>query len=267
MAKFISECNLKDIVDVLLIDKRCSWEKKEFIGHGKYGDVFLLCCDDGKTCDYVLKVIKRKSDISAESFKKHIVNEVNMQVKFANLEYAPKVYRVSYCDHEAVIIMDKLDTDVSKYLTSRRVDPSEILYMKSSFKSLITDAFSKGLVHDDLNAGNLGIVLDKNGRFSKAMLIDFGKSRMVQRFDDIDDILDGIDMTFNLVMNTKKNETMRRPPSIEKRKMMKSRIMRQFVDDDDDDEVLPVKQSKKPIKKRGGMFGDDDDDMLSFPEL
>jgi serine/threonine protein kinase len=238
---------MKDVVDVLLIDKGCSWEKKEFIGNGKYGDVFLLCCDDGSMkCDYVLKVIKRKSDISVDSFKIQLLNEVDMQNIFSSLGYAPKVYRLSYCDHEAVIIMDKLDTDVSKYLASRIVDPSELLAIKSSFKSMIKDAFSKGFVHDDLNAGNLGLELDKNGMFSKALLLDFGKARMVESFDDIDDILEGIDMTFKYALN-KKIDTMR-PPSIEKRKKMKSRIQRRFVEDDD------VFKVAKPIKKRGGMF-------------
>ena len=173
----ISSCNYKDVQHYIDRFPGCTWKKlsNKPLGRGVSGVVYQICCDD--YCENIVKIIERKtSDI--EKFKKTVKKEIYMQDRFAELGLAPEIYKAYLCDHEAVIIMDKVNNNIYNYIMNVVDDVSvpieqilsHIDELQEGFLKMINKGFDNGIVHDDLHIENLAIKDDI------LFFLDFGKS-------------------------------------------------------------------------------------------
>ena len=181
----ISDCNIDEIRELVDNIPSCVWVKKSArpLGQGVRGAAYSICCErDGELeCKYVIKVIKRGNK-SLETFERSIDKEVRLQQDFAALGTAPRIIKSFMCDHEGVIIMERVDTDIIKYVDSLLNDNSitteeaidDINRIQQDFLEMLRVTYNAGLIHDDLHGENLAIKLE-NGRYTKGLFIDFGE--------------------------------------------------------------------------------------------
>ena len=268
----ISECNRDEIREILNDIPSCVWVKKSNrpLGQGVRGTAYSICCErDGDLdCKYVIKVIKRGKK-KLDSFERAIEKEVRLQYDFAALGTAPKVVKAFMCEHEGIIIMEKIDTDVKKYTDMLIDDPNitleeainEINRIEKDFLGILKATYEAGLIHDDLHGDNLAIIL-RNGKYHRALFIDFGegfystlqsknaKEEFLKKADPLKNLEHDMILTFNTLRSAIENKKMntlisppvkrfRSPPKIDKRKKreigspIKAKKLFSFDDDDD----------------------------------
>jgi hypothetical protein len=272
----ISECNIDDVKDIVDNIPSCVWVKKSSkpLGKGVRGTAYSICCErDGElNCKYIIKVIKRGNK-SLESFEKSIDKEVRLQQDFAALGTAPKLVKSFMCEHEGIIIMERVDTDIIKYVDSLLNDNTitideaieEINRIQQDFLEMLRISYNAGLIHDDLHGENLAINLI-NGRYSKGLFIDFGegfyrtlqsknaKEQYLKKADSLSSLEHDMILTFNALRSKIQNKKIdsllspgtpvkrfRSPPRIDKRKKrelstpIKSTKKKLFSFDSDDE--------------------------------
>ncbi len=272
----ISDCNIDDIKEFVDNIPSCVWVKKSSrpLGQGVRGSAYSICCErDGELeCKYVIKVIKRGNK-SLDSFERSIDKEVRLQQDFAALGTAPRLIKAFMCDHEGVIIMERVDTDIIKYVDQMIYDNSitteeaikDINKIQRDFLEMLRVTYEAGLIHDDLHGENLGIKLE-NGRYSKGIFIDFGegfyrtlqsknaREEYLKKAESLSDLEHDMTLTFNTLRSKIENKKMdtllspgtpvkrfRSPPRIDKRKKrelstpIKSTKKKLFSFDSDDD--------------------------------
>jgi hypothetical protein len=249
----ISECNREEIKNILDDIPSCVWVKKsgKALGQGVRGSVYSICCErDGDLdCKYIIKVIKRGKK-SLDSFERSIEKEVRLQYDFAALGTAPKVVKAFMCEHEGIIIMERVDTDINKYTEMLIADPNitveeainDINKIQEDFLEMLRNTYNSGLIHDDLHGDNLALNL-RNGRYYRALFIDFGegfyrtlqsknsKEEFLKKADSLINLEKDFILTFNSLrtkIQNKKMDTLlspgtpvkrfRSPPKIDKRK-------------------------------------------------
>lgn len=264
----ISTCNRETIKTCLIQDlskkneKTCKWEKNIMVGRGQMGEAYSVCCD--QDCNYIFKRIQFKEKDSVQSF----ISEVKLQDSFNKKGMAPRIIVACYCNHEGVILMEKVQL-VSDYLKDNPgVNRSEL---KSKYVKKYRELLKSGLVHNDTNQGNVAISLDGK----TPMFIDFGLSYKKDNLteDEIVNILDEFEMSMDFIFKGGKATVVERgkPKAV-------ARINRYDSESEDDtdfsssdseesDDSLSVprykkniKKSKpsKPVKKPLTLFDDDD---------
>lgn len=278
----ISTCNRETIKTCLIQDlskkneKTCKWEKNIMVGRGQMGEAYSVCCD--KDCNYIFKRIQFKEKDNVQSF----ISEVKLQDSFHKKGMAPRIIVACYCNHEGVILMEKVQL-VSDYLKDNpSVNRSDL---KRKYVKKYRELLKSGLVHNDTNPGNVAISLDGK----TPLFIDFGLSYKKELTgDEIENILKEFEMSMDFIFKGGKATVVERvkPKAV-------ARINRYDSDDlsssdsDESDDSLSVpryknsmKKSKpsKPAKKPLTLFDDDDEDdfikkpkptkkALSFDEL
>jgi len=260
----ISHCNKKTVEQCIINDvkkikkEKCRWDKRNEIGSGKHGTAYSVCCNED--CNYIVKVINFEKKNKEKSF----INEANIQTKFHSHGMAPRVIVACYCDHEGVILMDKVQL-LQDYLVEH--PNANRSYIKNKYLAAYKNLLEKGLIHGDTNPGNIALSLDG----SKPMFIDFGLSKEKKLDeDDIKQELHEFDMSLELVFTGKKTDEKAKLDEKPK-KQTKSRIANisrvpkrgknMFDTSDDEEDEIP---------RRGkNMFQSSDDeeesDSLSVP--
>lgn len=273
LLNFVSHCNVKTIEDCIVKEAKikkedvCEWIKQEEIGRGVKGVAYSACCD--KNCDYIIKVVKfdkknKKTEIE------RFINEAENQQKYYKIDMAPRVVVACYCDHEGVILMEKVQL-LRDYLATKKDEDLEELkkkYLEKYKKAIETT----GIIQNDTNPDNIAISLD--GR--KPMLIDFGISRKLKSDDDIKEIIDDFAMSIVSVFKGKKATVVEQ----DRKPKAKSRIQRysssedesssesddiglSSFDSDEDDFSVP-RYSPQRKKKSKPMIYESEDDMPLF---
>jgi tRNA A-37 threonylcarbamoyl transferase component Bud32 len=281
----ISHCNKKTVEQCIINDvkkikkEKCRWDKRNEIGSGKHGTAYSVCCNED--CNYIVKVInfeKKNKDKKIKSF----IDEANIQTKFHSHGMAPRVIVACYCDHEGVILMDKVQL-LQDYLVEH--PNANRSYIKNKYLAAYKNLLEKGLIHGDTNPGNIALSLDG----SKPMFIDFGLSKEKKLDeDDIKQELHEFDMSLELVFTGKKTDEKAKLDEKPK-KQTKSRIANisrvpkrgknMFDTSDDEEDEIPRRgknmfqssdDEEDEIPRRGkNMFQSSDDeeesDSLSVP--
>jgi tRNA A-37 threonylcarbamoyl transferase component Bud32 len=273
----ISDCNIDEIKELVDNLPSCVWVKKSSrpLGQGVRGSAYSICCErDGELeCKYVIKVIKRGNK-SLDSFERSIDKEVRLQQDFAALGTAPRLIKAFMCDHEGVIIMERVDTDIIKYVDQMIYDSNitteeaieDINRIQRDFLEMLRTTYEAGLIHDDLHGENLAIKL-QNGRYNKGLFIDFGegfyrtldsnnaREEYLKKAESLSNLEHDMILTFNTLRTKIENKKMdtnifspgtpvkkfRSPPRIDKRKKremsspIKSTKKKLFSFDSDDD--------------------------------
>jgi hypothetical protein len=148
---------------------------------------------------------------------------------------------------------------------NRNMGIEDINRIQRDFLEMLRVTYKAGLIHDDLHGENLGIKLE-NGRYSKALFIDFGegfyrtldsnnaREEYLKKAESLSDLEHDMILTFNNLrskIENKKIDTLlspgtpvkryRSPPKIDKRKKrelstpIKSTKKKLFSFDSDDD--------------------------------
>jgi len=273
----ISDCNIHEIRELVDNLPSCVWVKKSSrpLGQGVRGAAYSICCErDGDLeCKYVIKIIKRGKK-SLDSFERVIDKEVRLQQDFAALGTAPRLIKSFMCDHEGVIIMERVDTDIIKYVDQMIYDPNisieeaiqDVNRIQKDFLEMLRTTYEAGLIHDDLHGENLAIML-QNGNYSKGLFIDFGegfyrtlqsnnaREEYLKKAESLSNLEQDMILTFNSLRSKIENKKMdttllspgtpvkrfRSPPKIDKRKKremltpIKSTKKKLFSFDSDDD--------------------------------
>jgi len=200
----------REILYQILPDRSgCKWIKPSYskLGQGVRGSVYLICCNTTeKGCQYVVKQVERKTT-DLNTFINKIKHEVNMQNSFASLGFAPKVYSSYSTNDEAFIIMDKIDTNVNSYIESLLSNPKisdesiryELDKIQKDTLEIVKRSYINFLVHNDLHVENIGLMLDKLGRYMHPKLIDFDNAYKQFNLDDIEfqKIIKEVNQTFD----------------------------------------------------------------------
>jgi tRNA A-37 threonylcarbamoyl transferase component Bud32 len=279
----VSKCNFDTIKQCILDDKvkrtstedTCKWkkEKGESVGRGQSGEAYSVCC--GKNCDYIIKVIK----FDTKNTKDRFIQEVKMQHAFYKIDFAPRILVACYCDHEGVILMEKVRM-LSDYIKNEknRLDDYKI---KNMYVEKYSEALDKGLFHNDTNEGNIAISLYG----TKPMMIDFGsafnskdnpkKAKELNKEDALPDFKMSLDAVFLGKKAIIKEPTIHRTKSRIPTKSHFQKNKKLFDSDDDEDEFPLFEDEKsysssddetlsnKKQKKKMFRVDDDEDDFSS----
>jgi tRNA A-37 threonylcarbamoyl transferase component Bud32 len=248
--EYISECNIDDVKEVLNRLPGCVWVKRGLLGQGVKGRVYDICCQRGDSleCKYAMKIVKRgKGD--TRTFISTMEKEIRMQEDFAALNTGPNIVKALLCDHEAIIIMEKVDTDMNKYVSNVLVSLdtneaiNEINRIEEDFLYMLEKTYNNGLIHDDLHPENLGLFL-KDERYYKPVFIDFGASYYLheKKTSPLSELKHDMKLTFNNFRKAISSNLLspparshRSPPRVEKRKGAR-------------------RLSPSPVKRGGGLF-------------
>ena len=239
----ISDCNIELVKDIIDDLPYCVWVKKSSkpLGQGARGTAYSICCQRGDSldCKYIIKIIKRGKK-GLESFEKGIEKEVILQKDFSSLGLAPHIVKAFMCEHEGIIIMERVDTDIIKYVDQLIYDSNistqeainEINRIQEDFLYILKVSYEAGLIHDDLHGENLALNL-KNDRYYKSYFIDFGESyyKKDKKTSSLKELEHDMILTFDSLrkkINNKKTDDLlspstpikryKSPPKIDKRK-------------------------------------------------
>ncbi len=278
----VKECIINDVKKVKK-EKECRWDKRDEIGSGKHGKAYSVCCNND--CNYIVKVIqfkKKNKNEEIESFKK----EANMQAKFHSHGMAPRVIVACYCNHEGVILMDKVQLLKDYLVKNPSVNRQDI---KDKYLKAYRIMLEKGLIHDDTNPDNIALSLDG----TKPMFIDFGLTKE-QTLDkgEIEQILKEFKMSLDLVFTGKNAKVDEKPmPEEPRKKQAKSRInisrvprrgnilessddedsdsfsipRRKFDTDDEEDEIKSLSVPRHKFETDDDDDDDESSDSFSIP--
>ena len=244
----------KKLYSILPDTTGCNWIKKMYskLGEGVQGSVYEICCENNTShphlngCQYVVKHIQRKTSQDIKEFINMVKHEVNLQTSFANLGFAPRVLTSYSSNVDAYIIMDKVDTNLKSYMNSLLLDKKisddsilqEISHIERDTIDIVKRSYLNFLVHNDLHPENIGLMVDKLGRYIYPMLIDFGTGFKQFTLDDtqFEKIIKGVKETFDAFRRKVKERTILQTKSKSPPKAPKKEV-RRYTEDDEEEQT------------------------------
>ena len=200
-------CSSKDLTIFLQSTKDCDWiNTGKFLGKGKFGSVYQVCCKG--ECQFIAKYIEA-GDRSSKRFLKVVEEEIEMQNKFATYHFASPILEAFICKDKAYLISIKKDMTVLEYInlvvdTHHNEEAISIVsQLQEDTKQLFFNAYQHGLIHTDPHLSNIMIDFKEGGGYQNVQFIDLdaavirSMSRLSQ--NEIDDILEGLEQSFNMV--------------------------------------------------------------------
>lgn len=169
------------------------WKIKQLLGKGKEGSVYLAC--QKKLCVQVVKVIPlRKTDL------KTLGTEFELQKVAARHHLAPKLDDAWICNGKqlpateaSVFVVSDLITGMnlfSTFQTFMAIEPEMIAKAWALLYETISELHKLGIVHRDLNPGNVMVELKKLDPIgfepTSVKLIDFTMAGNVKQLDQKD---------------------------------------------------------------------------------
>ena len=223
----ITDCLKDEIRELYPNIDNCIWHKQSEkpIGSGVKAVVYRVCCGDLNNCNFAAKVIKRKMN-DVQQFYNTVEREVKIHKKFAEIGLGPSIKQAFICEKEAVIVMDRIDTNVKdyiEYIKNNWIDEDdindEINKLEREYMGMLKKAYEHNLFHDDLHAENLGMYLNSFGKFKKGTFIDFGESYEGNKYNiSLNSLENDLRLTFNMYRKSKVQNRYKSPPKVEKRK-------------------------------------------------
>jgi serine/threonine protein kinase len=148
------------------------------LGKGLYGSVSLVT-KNGK--QYAIKVensLQQPYQLTILEYCIKIKNEYNLLIETSKLKLSPKVYDIIfYYDKtknmmESFIIMDYIDSiPLQIYIKNKELTENDI----KALNRMIIKLHKHNIYHTDIHSENILVNL-KNKKYSKFILIDFGRS-------------------------------------------------------------------------------------------
>lgn len=174
-----SSCPESSLKNIKQQHPECRWYLRSKVGQGAVATVYQACCNND--CKFVAKVLNSPN---VERLREKVNHEVEMHERFEKLGLAPKVHDAWLCNHEAIIIMDKLHMSIPEYVKYMvaRVDNVEPIVrdLQRRVNEALLKAHQAGLVHGDTHLGNFMVKLDEAGNvIEDVQLIDFAHAKDV----------------------------------------------------------------------------------------
>ena len=159
---------------------------KNETGIGCYGVVYRSTIN-GAPC-----VVKKLHDILTgvrgnqpvpEDHWRMLVTRFKEEIKLLSQQRHPNivqflgVYKLGEDPRDICLVMEELDIDLDHFITAKHVVPMETKYkILTDIACGVSHLHSKGIIHRDLNAGNVLLAADL-----RAKVTDLGVSRVVDR--------------------------------------------------------------------------------------
>jgi len=138
------------------------WIQSHKIAEGSQGTVYLAC--HGKDCNYIIKAQKYKNRSEIDDY----LEEINNNILASTVNVAPRVFDSWICSNQVYMVTEYLK---ESFKTKLKVDPRNTRQKYySQIRDKVNQLHSIGLLHNDLNYGNVMIGNDSN----QVYLIDYG---------------------------------------------------------------------------------------------
>jgi tRNA A-37 threonylcarbamoyl transferase component Bud32 len=200
----------------------CEWYAKtgRELGRGKEGVTYQVCCGlpSNERCNYV---IKHQSNTKRRStFETKIAREIELQMAYTDLGLSVPVVDGWVCQHEAYIVMPKLDLTLKEYVwslipgTTNTDDLKRVIRMyMERVKEMRQIAHQHRLVHTDMSVQNMMVDVSEatDSEHPPIYLIDFGKAKRVESMAEADEEESEQDLvlTFDMLYKDAKAEWQR----------------------------------------------------------
>ena len=135
------------------------WLVKSYISSGTYGDVFETCCLTMNQCEYAVKIVKPKHNVSPKPI---IDAEISMWREIQNYYLSPRL--IEYYEHGAIdpsdqyfiLVMESLDITLRRAIkmadSENDFDLVELLFSKAL--DILRELHSHKIVHGDAHTKN-----------------------------------------------------------------------------------------------------------------
>jgi hypothetical protein len=193
----LTQCNSNTLSNIKdkLIANTCNWlNKSSIIAYGNEADIYSVCCNNNKDCNYIIKhILPPKQTSDEDLWKAKIENEIDI-----NVRYPSSLKPIDICgcfNHGIFIVYEKRQYNIIDYIlflkqsnTSTKfiieqlfgilyklIDPTELLkeyinnknkididdkirddiYLKLDKNSIIKKALANKLIHNDIQKQNI----------------------------------------------------------------------------------------------------------------
>ena len=169
-----------------------NFEDIEYIASGAYGDIYSAYSKSDKIylCLKHINTKKKKKHYQelgfTKSYENDLNNEINLLKIFSSYENSLKYYGNYDNKDEKIIILEKCDEDLEKYMKNRNksLNVEEIKKIFNGLNIVFKEMHKQNIIHRDLKLKNLLVKYkDKNRQNFIVKLGDYGIGKFLDKSD------------------------------------------------------------------------------------
>ena len=194
MYKFTSKTFIDFIPKNEIIYNDNNFEDIEYMAHGAFGQIYSAYSKNDKKylCLKHINLNQMKSDYEEKNFKKDykndLDNEINLLKIFSSYQNSLKYYGNYDNKDEKIIILEKCDEDLEKYMKKRNksLNVEEIREIFKGLNKVFKEMNKQNIIHRDLKLKNLFLKYkDDNKQKFIVKLGDYGIGKFLNKSNSI----------------------------------------------------------------------------------
>lgn len=163
------------------------YKRLKFINSGEYGSVYRLLNDQNQPSNKCIKFVNITATLNNLKYI-NFLKEMEISKIAGNIGVGPVIYDAYICVNDAdstcygIIYMEYLEgITLSKYMDQHLLEDDRLL-LKKLIHEKIAKLHQHHILHSDLHADNVFIILDQKRELSDVKIIDYGFSQYIQDY-------------------------------------------------------------------------------------